>query len=199
MSDRLNMGSEIGAQITQNRGQVEGFDPKGKFHAELWRGGKCIHREEFANGITDEGKKKIFDLYFLYADVDVPNGTTEKTYIGLVNTGSTLASGDTYVTHAGWTEFTSYTVSASAKRGEWTAGAATGAGTVSITNASPVTFDFTGSGTVDGIFVVSGTTTEIEVQSNVTAGNILWSTGDLAAPLAVVSADQLKITYTVNA
>ncbi len=195
----LEIKSEIKSQMTRNRVEVQGFNPNGKFHAELWRDGRCIHREEFANGITDEGKKKIFDLYFQYSDVDVPNGSTEKMYVGLINTGSTLAAADTYVTHAGWTEFTSYTVSAAAKRGEWIAGAATGAGTVSITNASPVTFDFTGSGTVDGIFVVSGTTTEIEVQSDVTAGNKLWSTGDLAAPLAVVSADQLKITYTVNA
>ena len=197
--DKLNIKSEIKSSTGRSRGQVQGFKPNGKFHIEHWRDGKCIHREEFANGITDEGKKKIFDLYFLYADVDVPNGSTEKTYIGLINTGSTLAAADTYVTHAGWTEFTSYTVSAQAKRGEWIAGAATGAGTVTITNASPVTFDFTGSGTVDGIFVITGTTTEIEVQSDVTAGNKLWSTGDLAAPLAVVSADQLKITYTVNA
>ncbi len=195
----VKVNSEIKSQMIRKREQVQGFSPNGKFHIEHWRDGKCINRQEFANGITDEGKKKIFGLYFFYSDVDVPNGSSEKTYIGLVNTGSTLASGDTYVTHAGWTEFTSYTVSASAKRGEWIAGAATGAGTVSITNAAPVTFDFTGSGTVDGIFVVSGTTTEIEIQSNVTAGNILWSTGDLAAPLAVVSADQLKITYTVNA
>ncbi len=195
----LEIKSAISSNMVRSRGEVQGFSPNGKFHAEHWRDGKCISRQEFANGITDEGKKKIFDLYFQYSDVDVPNGSTEKMYIGLVNTGSTLASGDTYVTHAGWTEFTSYTVSASAKRGEWIAGVATGAGTVSITNASPVTFDFTGSGTVDGIFVVSGTTTEIEVQSDVTAGNKLWSTGDLAAPLAVVSADQLKITYTVNA
>ncbi len=195
----LKVNSEIKATMTRNRDNVQGFDPNGKFHIEHWRDGKCLSRQEFANGITDEGKKKIFDLYFLYSDVEVPENGTYALYIGLINTGSTLAAADTYQTHAGWTEFTSYTVSAAAKRGKWTASAASGAGTVSITNASPVTFDFTGSGTVDGIFVCSGTITEIEAQSDTTAGNKLWSTGDLAAPLAVVSSDQLKITYTVNA
>ncbi len=197
---KIGMVPKIESQMVRPRGIKGLFDPKGKFYIEHWRDGECIEKQEFPNGITDEGKKKIFDLYFLYSDVEVPENSTYAIYIGLVNTGATLAAADTYVSHAGWTEFTNYEVSAVAKRGKWTASAATGSGTVSSTNASPVTFDFTGAGgTVYGIFVVSGTITEIEVLSNVTAGNKLWSTGALASEQDVVSGDQLKITYTVNA
>ena len=197
--DSLNFSENIGAQVVRKREELSLFDPKGRFYIEHWRDGKMIGKQEFANGIKDEGKKKIFDLYFLYSDVEVPEDSTYAIYIGLINTGASEAAADTYVSHAGWTEFTSYTVSAAAKRGKWTASAATGAGTVTSTNASPVTFDFTGSGTVYGIFVVSGTITEIEVHSDVTAGNKMWSSGALASEIAVVNGDQLKITYTVNA
>ncbi len=194
-SDKLRVREQIGAQMIRGRSVNSGFNPRGKFHVEHWRGGKLLRRQEFANGITDEGKQKIFDLYFLATDTDVP----QTAYIGLILSGSTLDATDTYETHGGWIEFTAYTVGGQAKRAIWGTGASTGAGTVTITNASPATFDFTGTFIVNGIFVVTGTTAEIELISNVTAGNALWSTGDLAAPLSVVNADQLKITYTVNA
>lgn len=171
----------------------------GKFHLELIRDGKVISRQEVFNGITDEGKKKILDLYFYYSDVEVPDDSTYGIYIGLINTGASLAAADTYVSHAGWTEYTNYKVSAADKRGEWVTGAASGSGTVSITNGTPIEYDIDGAGgTVYGIFVCTGTIAEIELQSNTTAGNKLWATAALASELAVTSGDQIKITYTVN-
>ncbi|KKL63527.1 hypothetical protein LCGC14_2174230 [marine sediment metagenome] len=197
--DKINVGSLVDAKMTRGREQIQSFDPRGEFYAEHWRDGKLLSRQKFPNGITDEGKAKIFDLYFDEDDTTVP----QDAYIGLINwPGSTptLLAADTYTTHAGWTEFTAYKVAADGtKRAEWDADASTGAGTVSISNASPATFDFDANGDVYGIFVVTGLTAEIELQSNVTAGNILWAHGGLATEIAVVSGDQLKITYTVNA
>ena len=172
----------------------------GVFNLEHWRDGKLLKKFDVTNGITDEGKAKILELYFLYTDTEVPEDGTYAVYIGLMSTGAVEADADNYETHAGWTEYTNYKVAAADKRGKWTVGAATGSGTVSITNATAIEFDIDGAGgTIWGIFTVSGTIAEIEVQSNVTAGNVLWATAELASELAVVASDQLKITYTVNA
>ena len=203
-----NLQQGIGIQLIRKRGSsktvmdqpINKLLPGGVFHLEHWRDGKILSRQEVLNGITDEGKKKILDLYFLYSDTEAPDDATYGVYIGLINTGASLAAADTYVSHAGWTEYTNYKVGAADKRGKWTVGAASGSGTVSITNGTAITYDIDGAGgTIYGIFTVSGTIAEIELQSDVTAGNKLWATAALASELPVISGDQLKITYTVNA
>jgi hypothetical protein len=198
-ASEIKLEQIVNTKIIRNRGIPTPIDLSGKFHLEHWRDGKLLSSQEVFNGVTDEGKKKILDLYFYYTDTEVPDDVTYGVYIGLINTGASLAAADTYTTHAGWTEYTNYKVSASDYRGKWTTGAASGSGTVSITNGTAITYDIDGAGgTIYGIFVVSGTITEIRTQSDVTAGNKLWATGALASELAVVSGDQLKITYTVN-
>lgn len=200
MNSELNFEQRAEAQIVRNRSLIDQLLLAGKFYVEHWRNGKLLSKQDVSNGITDEGKKKILDLYFYYTDTQVPDDATYAVYIGLINTGASLASGDTYVSHAGWTEYTNYKVSASDYRGKWSPGAASGTGTVSITNAVAITYDIDGAGgTVYGIFVCSGTITEIRAQGDSTAGNKLWATAALAAEIPVVSGDQIKITYTVNA
>ena len=99
---------------------------------------------------------------------------------------------DVMTSHTGWAEFSSYTVSGNGtNRGTWSQGSAAAQ---AITNASPVTYDFTGfSGTasVQGIFVVS------DPAKTGTAG-LLWSSASFLAPLSVQSGDQLRVTYTVQ-
>jgi hypothetical protein len=97
-----------------------------------------------------------------------------------------LAASDTMGSHAGWTEFTSYS---QANRVAWGPGAA---GSQSITNGTPATFDITGSGTVKGIFVANQNT------KGGTTGT-LWATALFPSDVPVVNTDQLKVTYTVNA
>lgn len=196
----IKLEQKVDVQVIRGRKLESDMSFVNKFYLEHWRAGECLSKQEIFNGVTDEGKKKILDLYFYYTDTEVPDDSTYGVYIGLINTGASLAAADTYTTHAGWTEYTNYKVSAADYRGKWTTGAASGAGTVSITNGTAITYDIDGAGgTVYGIYTVSGTITEIRAQSDVTAGNKLWATAALASELAVVSGDQLKITYTVNA
>ena len=198
--NNIKLEQKVGTNMVRNRVVPSVVTLGGKFHLEHIRDGKIISRQDVTNGITDEGKKKILNLYFYYTDTEVPEDGTYALYIGLINTGASLAAADTYVSHAGWAEYINYKVGAADKRGKWTAGAASGAGTVSIVNGTAITYDIDGAGgTIYGIFVCSGTIAEIELQSNVTAGNKLWATAALASELVVVSGDQLKITYTVNA
>ena len=155
---------------------------KGQFKVEHFRKGVKIGEYEFPNGIVNEGLNKILDVMF-------HDATKIATwYIGLVNNAGFTAynAADTMASHAGWSEWTSYD---EANRVEWTEGAASGK---SITNATPVTFTISATGTIRGLFVCSENT------KSGTTGT-LWSTADFASTVNVVDDDEINVTYTVNA
>jgi hypothetical protein len=160
------------------------LDLRGKFKVEHWRNGNLFKNYDFNNDITNEGKNLIFDVMFNSA-TQILNGSW---YIGLIsNSGySALAAADTMASHSGWTEFTSYS---QANRVGW---GSIASASQTVTNTTPATFDITGTGTVKGIFVTSNNT------KGGTTGK-LWSTALFSADVAVVNADQIKVTYTVNA
>jgi len=161
--------------------------PKGVVHYELYRGGKLLLPRTACNAVTNTAKNRFLDGWFNAGTIE----TNTTWSIGLVDaaTYSSFQLTDTMSSHTGWQEFTDYTVGGvGTNRGLWSQGAASGQ---AVTNASPVTFDFTASGTIQGIFVVS----------NITKGstaNLLWSTASFLSPLTVESGDQLRVTYTVQ-
>lgn len=179
--DQLNVKQSVGVSVERNPGiQDKLAGLKGKFHVEHYdKDGNLKGTYDLPNGITTEGKNKLLDVFF--------HAVTQITtwYIGLIdNSGwSAESAADTLASHAGWTEFTTYT----GNRQEWTEGAASSA---SITNGTPVTFPITGTGTLKGIFIASA--------ASGTSGT-LWSTADFASTVPVANGDSLKITYTVNA
>ena len=171
-----------------------------EFFIEHWRDGKLLCSYRFPNGVTNEGKNNL-----LAAALD--GGTAISTwYLGLIDYSgySALAAGDTYaeINDAnGWDEFTDYTDpgngdSATTRPG-WTKGDVS---SQALTNASPVVFDITDSGTVKGIFLVGGAANtqnkdDYEAVGAVLFCTALFGTGDVA----VNSGDQLKVTLTVSA
>lgn len=145
------------------------------------RDGQVIGVHKTLNGIVDVGINSLLDVTFR-------NQTQIATwYMGLVNNSgwSAFAAGDTMASHAGWTEFTSYS---EANRPTWTPAAAASR---SISNSTPVEFTINGSGTVKGIFVTSNNTI------SGTTGT-LWSTAAFASPVSVTNGDVLKVTYTIS-
>lgn len=158
--------------------------PKGRFVIEHRdKNGRLKGKYEIPNGIVNEGKDKILDVMFNDGTAVANNSW----YIGLVdNSGYTgLAAADTMSSHSGWNEFTSYS---EANRVAWGSGAAA---SQSTTNASPATFNISGSGTVKGVFVTSNNT------KSGTSG-LLWATALFSADVPVSNGDQLKVTYTVS-
>ncbi len=151
---------------------------------EHWRDGKLLAVYDTFNDITNEGKNLIFDVMFN----DVTHIANASWFVGLISLASysALAATDVMASHAGWIEFTTYSQST---RVAWGSGAAA---SQSVTNASAVTFDITGSGTVKGVFITSNST------KSGTTGK-LWATALFSADVPVNSADQLKVTYTVSA
>jgi hypothetical protein len=130
------------------------------------------------NGVTDEGITDNLDAYF--------SAATQSTtwYKGLIDgAGSqTLAATDTLASHAGWSEFSSY----SGNRQQWVCDTAAAK---SITNTTVSQFTMTAAGTVHGIFVCTVATG--------TSG-ILWSTAPFPSEQAVNIGDVFKTTYTVT-
>lgn len=156
----------------------------GKFKVELQRVGALVKTFEFNNDIVNQGKNDLFDTFFH----DATPVASSSWFIGLISSVSysALAAADTMASHAGWTEFTSYT---QATRVAWGPGAAA---SQSITNSSPATFDINASGTVKGVFVCTNST------KSGTSGR-LWATALFGADVPVVNTDQLRITYSVSA
>jgi hypothetical protein len=167
---------------------------------EHWRKGVKIAEYRFPNGITNQGKDNLLDVHF--------HAATQITvwYLGMIQTTgyTALAAADTYqnINQAGngWDEFTAYTDAANAgsatTRPTWTEGASSGQ---TITNASPVVFDITGTETVKGLFLCGGIAAA-QTKDDYAASGILWATALFTGgDVAVNDEDQLKVTYSVSA
>ena len=188
MDSRFNISQGASVQVIRaNKKEPKMQDmlkPRGKFVVEHFnKQGELIGTYEMPNGVANVGKNLLLEVMFS----DGVAIAASSWYLSLIdNSGYTaLADADTMASHAGWNEFTSYS---EANRVEWGPG---DAASQSITNASPATFNISGSGTVKGIFVVSNNT------KSGTSGT-LWATALFAADVPVTNGDQLKVTYTVS-
>ena len=195
-----SFNQEADYRVARSAKVANDFNPCGVFVVEHWRKGEKIGEYRFPNGITNQGKNNVLDVHF--------HGATQITtwYLGMIdNDGySALASTDTYQnidqTGNGWDEFTDYTDAgnggSATTRPTWTEGVASGQ---TITNASPVVFDITASGTVKGLFLVGGIVAA-QTKGDHAADGILWATALFTSgDVAVNNEDQLKVTYSVSA
>ena len=172
---------------------MDNFKPKGRFTLQHYRNGKLIDSNDFHNDVTNEGKDAILDAFF-------HSGIAATTwYIGLIDSSgyTELSEDDTYdnINQAGngWDEFEDY---GTGDRIEWEEAAPSDQ---SVTNSANVaTFDITGSGTVKGAFIC-GVGAAADTVGDHASDGVLWAAGLLTSDREVVSGDQLKITYTVNA
>jgi len=134
------------------------------------------------NGITTVGLNYVLDAGF--------NSGTQVTtwYLGLINGSSapTLAAADTMGSHAGWTEYTTYSQT---NRVAWDEGAAAAG---SMTNSVTSDFSMNGSGTVAGGFLTSSST------KSGTTGTLFMTATFSGGNQTVSNGDTLKLTYTLN-
>lgn len=155
------------------------FKLSGVFLAECFdKDGNLKWRDSFDNLVVNEGLQEAIDSTLL-------GGTQDSTwFLGLTTGTPVFAAGDTLASHAGWTEFTTYT----GTRQSWVG---VRSGQTATNSASVAAFPITGTATVGGGFlcgVTSGTAGVLFSGSAFSGGN-----------RSVESGDTINLTYSVTA
>ena len=186
------------AEITMqaNASIPEGMGIDGYYHVECRDAdGKLKWNEEFPNLVVAVGKQLMLDTLLRTSGTY----TTVGPFLGLINNSTTFAAADT-MTSKSWTELTTYTVGGSAIRGTAVFAASTSSGStpsnVTTSTATAITYTMTGSATVYGCFLVTGTGAVSTLSS--TAGT-LYSEGNFSTAKTVTSGDTVSVTYSTTA
>jgi hypothetical protein len=150
--------------------------------------------EEFPNLVVAVGKQLLLDTLLRTSGTY----TTVGPFLGLINNSTTFAAADT-MTSKTWTELTTYTVGGSAVRGTAVFAASSSSGltpsNVTTSTATAITYTMTGSATVYGCFLVTGTGAVSTISS--TAGT-LYSEGNFSTAKTVTSGDTVTVTYSTT-
>ena len=191
-----NFGDHAVATLQANASIPEGMGVDGYYHVECRdANGNLKWNEEFPNLVVAIGKQLMLDTLLRTSGTY----TTVGPFLGLINNSTTFAAADT-MTSKTWTELTTYTVGGSAVRGTAVFAASSSSGTtpsnVTTSTATAITYTMTGSATVYGCFLVTGTGAVSTISS--TAGT-LYSEGNFSTAKTVTSGDTVSVTYSTTA
>lgn len=191
-------GDHAVATLQANVIGAETVGVAGSYHVECRDAeGNLKWEESFPNLVNSVGKELMLDTLLTGVSYSVVGP-----FLGLIGDAvPTFAAADTMVSHAGWTEFTNYTVGGSAIRGTAVFGAATSSGltpaNITTSTATAITYTITGAGgTVSGCFLVTGSGAS-STQSN-TSG-VLYSAGAFATAKITTAGDTVSVTYSTTA
>lgn len=151
--------------------------------------GKVLWEAEFPNLLTTLGKNFLLDTTLAGSSYTVVGP-----YMGLISSTSysAVAAGDTMASHSGWLE-AGTTNSPTYSARIICAWSAASAGVKALSSA--LTFTFTGSGTVQGAFLVTGSGA---VVTNLNTSGTLYAAGALGTPQPVVSTNTLALSYSTT-
>jgi hypothetical protein len=191
-----NFGDHAVATLQANASIPEGMGVDGYYHVECRDAqGNLKWNEEFPNLVVAVGKQLMLDTLLRTSGTY----TTVGPFLGLINNSTTFAAADT-MTSKTWTELTTYTVGGSGVRGTAVFAASSSSGTtpsnVTTSTATAITYTMTGSATVYGCFLVTGTGAVSTLSS--TAGT-LYSEGNFSTAKTVTSGDTVSVTYSTTA
>ena len=189
-------GDNAIATLQANAVIPEGMGVDGQYIVECRdAAGNLKWEEEFPNLVVAVGKQLMLDTLLRTSGTY----TTVGPFLGLINNSTTFAAADTMSSKT-WTELTTYTVGGSAVRGTAVFAAATSSGTtpsnVTTSTATAITYTMTGSATVYGCFLVTGSGAVSTISS--TAGT-LYSEGNFSTAKTVTSGDTVTVTYSTTA
>jgi hypothetical protein len=191
--DNATITLNAGAAANETVG-IEGFYEV-KCHD---KDGNLKWEDSFPNLVNAVGKELMLDTLLKGSSYSVTGP-----FLGLISGASpTFGTGsDTQTSHAGWTEFTNYTVGGSAVRGTAVFASATSAGStpsnVTTSAATAIVYTITGAGgTVSGCFLVTGSGAS-SAQSN--TGGVLYSAGAFTTAKITTAGDTVSVTYSTTA
>ena len=189
-------GDNAVATLQANASIPEGMGVEGYYHVECRDAqGNLKWNEEFPNLVVAVGKQLLLDTLLRTSGTY----TTVGPFLGLINNSTSFAATDTMSSKT-WTELTTYTVGGSAVRGTAVFAASSSSGltpsNVTTSTATAITYTMTGSATVYGCFLVTGTGAVSTISS--TAGT-LYSEGNFSTAKTVTSGDTVTVTYSTTA
>ena len=195
-NEKASCGDNAVATLQANAVIPEGMGVDGHYVVECRdAAGNLKWEEEFPNLVVAVGKQLMLDTLLRTSGTY----TTVGPFLGLINNSTTFAAADT-MTSKTWTELTTYTVGGSAVRGTAVFAASTSTGTtpsnVTTSTATAITYTMTGSATVYGCFLVTGTGAVNTISS--TAGT-LYSEGNFSTAKTVTSGDTVTVSYSTTA
>ena len=172
-------------QLIAHQNVMEESRAMGQFFIEHWRKGKLIEEFKSPNLIVNQG------LVYMVGAWLINVAAIAAWRVILVDDTPTIVAGDTYATHAGWTEVTGYD---EAVRPVWT-GVAGAAGIV--TNAaSRAEFTITANSTLVGGVALVGGGSDPTVKGNTAGGGTLFSASVFGGGnRTLAAADVLRITW----
>lgn len=190
-----NFGDHAVATLQANASIPEGMGVDGYYKVECRDAdGKLKWNEEFPNLVVAIGKQLMLDTLLRTSGTY----TTVGPFLGLINNSTSFAAADT-MTSKTWTELTTYTVGGSGVRGTAVFGASSSSGTtpsnVTTSTATAITYTMTGSATVYGCFLVTGSGAVSTLSS--TAGT-LYSEGNFSTAKTVTSGDTVSVTFSTT-
>lgn len=193
-----NFGDHAVATLQTSAVSAESVGVAGSYHVVCRDSeGNVKWEEGFPNLVVAVGKQLMLDTLLAGSSY-----TTVGPFLGLI-TGATptFLAADTMSSHAGWTEFTDYTVGGSAVRGTATFSAASSSGlspsNVTTAAAASITYTITGSGgIVSGCFLVTGSGASSTISN--TSGT-LYSAGAFATAKTTTAGDTVSVTYSTTA
>ena len=195
MKETQGFGDHAVATLQANANIPEGMGVEGFYHVECRdANGNLKWDESFPNLVVAVGKQLLLDTLLRTSGTY----TTVGPFLGLINNSTSFTAADT-MTSKTWTELTTYTVGGSAVRGTAVFGASSSSGTtpsnVTTSTATAITYTMTGSATVYGCFLVTGSGAVSTLSS--TAG-VLYSEGNFATAKTVTSGDTVSVTYATT-
>jgi hypothetical protein len=193
-----SFGDHAVATLQANAAGNETVGMEGAYHVVCRdKDGNIKWEEQFPNLVNAVGKQLMLDTLLKGSSYTVVGP-----YLGLIDGAApTFSAADTMTSHAGWTEFTNYTVGGSAVRGTAVFASATSTGTtptnVTTSAATAIVFTITGGGgTVSGCFLVTGSGAS-STQGN-TSGT-LYSAGAFTTAKITTAGDTVSVTYSTTA
>lgn len=191
-------GDQAEISLQANVAGTETVSAAGTYHVVCRDAAGNVKWEEgFPNLVNAVGKQLMLDTLLKGTSYSVTGP-----FLGLI-TGATptFLAADTMSSHAGWTEFTDYTVGGSAVRGTAVFGSASSAGlspaNVTTSAATAITYTITGSGgIVSGCFLVTGSGASSTISN--TSGT-LYSAGAFSTAKTTTAGDTVSVTYSTTA
>ena len=160
----------------------------GVYTVELFdKHGKLKWREEFPNLVTTQGKNFLLDNGL------AGSAYTAAFYLGLISsvTYTAIVAADTAASHTGWTEAGATNAPTYTGPRKTAVFSAASAGAKAL--SSPLSFTFTGAGTIKGCFLSTIATIDATTGFLYSAG--LFTGGDRAG---IVSGDIINVNYNTS-